>query len=98
MPALSILVPIECSCDSFSGNVKNKFSLILSAFPDHTLNPVQVDSPQVNSRIASFAPATINDERTIIMSSQISHVVLINYFLIISSKRKSTISLEVNFA
>ena len=42
---------------------------IRSAFPDHTLNPVEVDSLQVNSLLASFIPATADEVRKIIMSS-----------------------------
>ena len=40
-----------------------------STFPDHTLNPVQVDSQQVNSPLATFTPATADEVRKIIMSS-----------------------------
>ena len=47
-------VSIKSLCYSFSGHFKNKTSLIRSAFPDHTLNRVQVDSPQVNVLLASF--------------------------------------------
>ena len=43
--------------------------MIWSAFLDHILNPVQVDSPQVNSLLASFTPATVDEVRKIIMSS-----------------------------
>ena len=57
-------------CDSFSSHFKNKTSLIRSAFPDHTLSPVQVDSPQVNSLLAPFASVTVDEVRQIIMSSQ----------------------------
>ena len=46
-PTLHSHVSIKCLCDSFSSHFKN--SLIRSAFPDHSLNPVQVDPPQVNS-------------------------------------------------
>ena len=62
-------VSVKFLCDSFSNYFKNKISLIQSAFPDHALNPVQVDSPQVNSLITSFAPATVDEVRKIIMSS-----------------------------
>ena len=41
----------------------------MSAFPDHTLNPVQVDSLQVNALLASFTPAFVDEVRNIIMSS-----------------------------
>ena len=60
-------VSIKSSCDSFSGHFKNKISLIRSAFSDHTLN--QVDSPQVNSVLASFTLATVDEVREVIMSS-----------------------------
>ena len=69
-PSLPSHVSIKSLRDSFSSHFKNKICLISSAFPDHTLNPVQVDSLQVNSLLASFKPATVDDEvRKIIMSS-----------------------------
>ena len=68
-PSLHNHVSIESLCDSFSSHFKNKISLIRSAFPDHTLHPEQVDSPQVNSLLASFTPATVDEVRKIIMSS-----------------------------
>ena len=43
-PTLPSHVSIKSLCDSFSGHFKNKISLIRFAFPDHTLNPLQVDS------------------------------------------------------
>ena len=47
-PSLPNLLSVKSLCDSFFSHFKNKISLVRSAFPDHTLNPVQVDSPQVN--------------------------------------------------
>ena len=47
----------------------NKISLIRSVFPDHTSYPVQVDSSQVDYLLASFTPATVDEVRTVIMSS-----------------------------
>ena len=44
-PSLPNRVSIKSLCDSFSSHFKNKISLIQSAFPDHTLNPVQVFQP-----------------------------------------------------
>ena len=68
-PTLPNHVSINQVCDSFSSYFKNKISLIRSAFPGHTLNPVQVDSPQVNSLLASFKPATADEVRKVIKSS-----------------------------
>ena len=65
-------VSIKSLCDSFSGHFKNNISLmtlIRSAFPNHTLNPVQVDSPQVNSLLASFTSATVDEVRKKLMSA-----------------------------
>ena len=70
-PTLSSLVSIKSLslCDSFSSHFKNKISLIRSAFPDHTLNLAQVDSPQVNSLLACFTTATFDEVWKIIISS-----------------------------
>ena len=68
-PSLPNHVSIKSLCNSFSGHFKKKISLIQSAFPDHTFNPVQVESPQVNSLLASFTPATVDEVRKTIMSS-----------------------------
>ena len=68
-PTLPNHVSIKSLCDSFSCHFKNKISQIRSAFPDHILNPVQLDTPQVNSPLASFKPATVDEVRKIIMSS-----------------------------
>ena len=67
-PTLLSHVSIKALCNSFSGHFKNKISLIRSAFPENSLN-VQVNYPQVNSLLASFTPATVNEVRKIIMSS-----------------------------
>ena len=64
-------VSIKFLCDSFSTHFKDKISLIRSAFPDHTLNTVNVDSPRVNSLLVSFEPATADEVKKIIMSSPI---------------------------
>ena len=68
-PSLPNHISINSSCDSFSSHFKNNINLTRSAFPDNTLNPVQVDSPQVNSLLASFTPATVDEVRNRIMSS-----------------------------
>ena len=49
--------------------LKDKISLIHSAFTDHNSDIVNADSPQLNSQLASFEPATPADVRNIIMSS-----------------------------
>ena len=69
-PTLPSHVSVKSLCDSFSSHLNNKIHLIRSAFPDHTLNPVQLAYPQVNSLLASFTPATVDEVRKIIMSSQ----------------------------
>ena len=68
-PSLPNHVSIKSLCDSFSSHFKDKISLIRSAFPCHTLITVNVDSPRVNSLLASFEPATVDEVRKIIMSS-----------------------------
>ena len=68
-PTVPSYVSIKSLCDSFSGHFKNKISLIGSALPDHILNHVQVDSSQVNSLLASFTPAAVDDVRNIILSA-----------------------------
>ena len=64
-PSLPSHVSIKSLCDSFSSHFKNKTKMIQCAFPDPTLSPVQV-----NSLLASFTPATVDEVRKIIMSSQ----------------------------
>ena len=64
-------VSIKCLCHSFSCHFKNKISVIRSAFPDHTLNSVQVDCPQENYLLASFTSTTVDEVRKIIISSPI---------------------------
>ena len=59
-PSLHNHISIKSFCDSFSRHFNKKISLIRSAFPDHTLNPVQVD----------YLQATVDEIRKIIMSSQ----------------------------
>ena len=78
-----IHVSIKASCDSFSSHFKSKISLIRSAFRNNALNlnPVHVDYPQANSQLASFTTATVDEVRKIIMSSQISPVIMIHYRL-----------------
>ena len=68
-PSLPNHVLIKSLCGSFSSHFKNKISLIRSAFSDHTSIPVQVDYPQVNSLLASFTPASVDEVRPINMSS-----------------------------
>ena len=67
VPTLPSHVSIKSLCDSFSSHFKNKVNQI-----NHILNPEQVDSPQVNSLLASFSPATVDEVRTIIMSESFS--------------------------
>ena len=62
-------VSTKSLCDSFSSHFNDKISIIRSAFPDHTLSTVNVDSPRVNSLLVSFEPATVDEVRKIIMSS-----------------------------
>ena len=68
-PSLPNHVSITSLRDLFSSHFMNKISMIQSAFSDHTLKPVQVDSLQVKSLLASFTSATVDDVRKIIMSS-----------------------------
>ena len=68
-PTLSNHVLIKSLCDSFFTHFKNKTSMLLSAFPDYIINTVQLYSPQVNSLLASFTSATVDEVRQIIMSS-----------------------------
>ena len=65
----------------FHKGFKNKIGLIRSAFPDDTLNPVQVDSPQVNSLFAFITPATVDEVRKIIMFSPNKSCDLVHYRL-----------------
>ena len=69
-PSLHNHVSIKSLYDMFSSPKtlfsKNKTSLIQSAFPDHSLNHAQVDSPQVNSLLACFIPVTVDEAREII--------------------------------
>ena len=55
-------------CNSFSSHLKEKISLIHSAFTDHTSDILNADSPQLNSQLASFEPATTAEVRKKIMS------------------------------
>ena len=68
-PSLPNHVSIKSLCDWFSSHFKDNISLILSAFPDHTLSTVNVASPRINSLLASFIPATADEVKKIIMSS-----------------------------
>ena len=68
-PTLPNHVTIKSLCDSLSSHLKNKISLVRSVFSDHTLNRVQVDSPQVNSLLASSTPVTVDEVGKIIMFS-----------------------------
>ena len=49
--------------------MKDRISLIHSAFIDHTSDILNADSPQLHFQLASFEPATIAEVRIIIMSS-----------------------------
>ena len=68
-PSIPNHVSIKSLCGSFSTHFKDKISLIRSAFPDHTLSTVNVDSPLVNTFLVSFEPATADEVKKIIMSS-----------------------------
>ena len=68
-PSLPTHASLKSLCNSFSSHLKHKTSLIHSAFTDHTTDTVNVDSPQLNSQLTSFEPATTTEVRTIIMSS-----------------------------
>ena len=68
-PSLPTHASIKSLCNSFSSHFKDKICLIRSAFTDHTSEIVNDDSPQLNSQLASFEPATTADVRKIIMSS-----------------------------
>ena len=61
---------IKSLCNSFSSHFKDKISLIHSAFTDHTSDTINADSPQLNSKLTSFEPATTTEVKKIIMSSQ----------------------------
>ena len=64
-PSLPTHASIKSLCNSF----KDKISLIHSAFSDNTSDIINADSPQLNSQLASFEPATTAEVRKIIMSS-----------------------------
>ena len=68
-PFLPTHASIKSLCNSFSSHFKDKISLIHSAFTDHTSDTVNADSPQLNSQLTSFEPATTTEVRKIIMSS-----------------------------
>ena len=68
-PSLPTHASIESLCNSFSSHFIDKISLIHSVFTDHTSDIVNADSPQLNSQLASFEPATTAEVRKIIMSS-----------------------------
>ena len=68
-PSLPTHTPIKSLCNSFSSHFKDNICLIHSAFTDHTSDTVNADSPQLNSQLASFEPATTAEVRKIIMSS-----------------------------
>ena len=68
-PSIPTHASIKSLCNSFSSHFKDKISLIRSAFTDHTSDTVNADSPQLNSQLTSFQPATTTEVRKIIMSS-----------------------------
>ena len=68
-PSLRTHASIKSLYNSFSNHFKDKISLIHSTFTDHTPDTVNADSPQLNSQLASFEPATTAEVRKIIMSS-----------------------------
>ena len=59
LPAPSLPNHVQSLCDS--SNFNDKISLIQSAFPDNALIPVKVDSPRVNSLLASVTSANAGD-------------------------------------
>ena len=68
-PSLPTHASIKSLCNSFSSHFKDKISLIHSAFTDHTSDTINADSPQLNSKLTSFEPATTTEVKKIIMSS-----------------------------
>ena len=68
-PAPSLPTQASIKSLSFSNHFKDKISLIHSAFIAQTPDTVNADSPQLNSQLASFEPATTAEVRRIIMSS-----------------------------
>ena len=68
-PSLPTHASIKSLCNSFSSHFKDKISLIHSAFTDHTSDTINADSPQLNSKLTSFEPATTTEVEKIIMSS-----------------------------
>ena len=68
-PSLPTHASIKSLCNYFPDHFKDKVSLIHSAFTDHTPDTVNADSPQQNSQLESFEPATTAEMRKIIMSS-----------------------------
>ena len=69
-PSLPKHVSLKSLCDSFSGHFRDKVSLICSTFSNHASNHVNVETPQINSPLAAFTTATVDEVRKIIMSSQ----------------------------
>ena len=69
-PSLPTHAAIKSLYKSFSNNFKDTISLRHPTFTDHTPNTVNVDSPQVNTQLASFEPATTAEVIKIIMSSR----------------------------
>ena len=60
-PSLPTHASIKSLCNSFSSHFKDKISLIHSAFTDHTSDTINADSPQLNSKLTSFEPATTTE-------------------------------------
>ena len=68
-PSLPKHASLKSLFDSFSGHFRDKVSLIHSTFSDHASNHVNVDLAQINSPLAAFTHATVDEDRKIIMSS-----------------------------
>ena len=80
-PTLPTNASIKSLCNSFSSHFKDKISLIHSAFTDHTSDIVNTDSPQLNSQLVSFEPATTTEVRNKSFRPQVNHVILTHFRL-----------------
>ena len=68
-PSLPKHVSLKPLCDSFYDYFRDTVRLIRSTFSDHASNRVNVDPPLINSPLAAFTHATVEEVRKIIMSS-----------------------------
>ena len=67
VPSLPKHVSLKSLCDTFSSHFRDKVSLICSTFSDHPSNHANLDPLQINSPLAAFTPATVDEVRKIIM-------------------------------